>query len=75
MKQIKTTGGDLLPMNETETEVFHFGTWKEIQTDQDGEPYIIGGLGAVYLVPVMEVVQHDSRKQYFTLEDMYMLAA
>ena len=55
MKQIKTTGGDLLPMNETETEVFHFGTWKEIQTDQDGEPYIMGGLGAVYLVPVMTI--------------------
>jgi len=48
-KQVITRNGEVLPMNETETEVFHFGTWKEIQEDQDGELYIMGGLNSIYI--------------------------
>lgn len=49
MKQVLTKSGETLQMNDSETEVFHFGTWKEIQEDQEGELYFMGGLQAIYL--------------------------
>ena len=49
MKQAITRDGEVLQMNDAETEVFHFGMWKEIHSDDDDSLYIWGGLNVIYI--------------------------
>lgn len=48
-KKVVTKDGEILTMNEAETEVLHKGEWYSIQEDQDGEQYVLLNGKAVYL--------------------------